>query len=163
MSKKTFSVGIVFFMMGCAHPPLAPSVPVMPGPGKPFDLFVQEEDDCRNFARNRVGVSPGDQANTDMVTDAAVGTVVGAAAGTAIGGITGHPGTGAIVGAGAGLIEGTAIGANSGYMDSWSLQRRYDVAYEQCMYARGNQIPGVPNRVAPPPPPPPAPPPPPYR
>jgi hypothetical protein len=40
----------------------------------------------------------------------------------------------------------------------WALQRRYDIAYMQCMYARGNQIPGVSQTytgTAPPPPPPP--------
>ena len=31
---------------------------------------------------------------------------------------------------------------------SWMIQRRYDIAYQQCMYTRGNQIPGV---SAPPP------------
>jgi hypothetical protein len=39
----------------------------------------------------------------------------------------------------------------------WSVQRRYDNAYMQCMYAKGNQVPGVtrPSRMAYPPPPPP--------
>jgi hypothetical protein len=32
---------------------------------------------------------------------------------------------------------------------AWMLQRRYDIAYQQCMYARGHQIPGV-SRAAPP-------------
>jgi hypothetical protein len=27
--------------------------------------------------------------------------------------------------------------------DAWMWQRRYDIAYQQCMYARGNEIPGV--------------------
>lgn len=26
---------------------------------------------------------------------------------------------------------------------SWMVQRRYDIAYQQCMYARGHDIPGV--------------------
>jgi hypothetical protein len=26
---------------------------------------------------------------------------------------------------------------------SWMLQRRYDIAYQQCLYAKGHQIPGV--------------------
>lgn len=46
-----------------------------------------------------------------------------------------------------------------------SVQDRYDIAYQQCMYARGNQIPGVvpasrPSGMSPPPPPVSAPPPP---
>ncbi len=44
------------------------------------------------------------------------------------------------------------------YADDWTLQRRYDNAYMQCMYAKGNQVPGVGRTykegAAPPPPPP---------
>jgi hypothetical protein len=58
------------------------------------------------------------------------------------------------------------LGATSG--DSWMMQRSYDIAYQQCMYSRDNQIPGAsaPQRVPTPPPPPgapPSPPPPPGR
>ena len=49
-----------------------------------------------------------------------------------------------------------------------SLQRRYDVAFQQCMYAKGHQIPMIgryapqtQRQAAPPPPPPPGVPPPP--
>jgi hypothetical protein len=50
------------------------------------------------------------------------------------------------------------MGAAGG--DSWVMQRSYDIAYQQCMYSRGNQIPGGPAPApsgppAPPPPPPP--------
>ncbi|HQP55162.1 MAG TPA: hypothetical protein PLN83_03555, partial [Syntrophorhabdus sp.] len=42
----------------------------------------------------------------------------------------------------------------------WELQRQYDIAYSQCMYAKGNQVPGVvkrqPQADVPPPPPPPS-------
>ncbi len=44
--------------------------------------------------------------------------------------------------------------------DAWMMQRRYDIAYQQCMYSRGNMIPGAsppPGGSAPPPPPPPPP------
>jgi hypothetical protein len=41
---------------------------------------------------------------------------------------------------------GQQIGASGG--DSFMMQRSYDIAYQQCMYSRGNQIPG-----GPPPPP----------
>jgi hypothetical protein len=55
---------------------------------------------------------------------------------------------------------GQQVGAGG---DSWMMQRSYDIAYQQCMYSRDNQIPGVsaPGRVPGPPPPPGAPPPPP--
>ena len=35
-----------------------------------------------------------------------------------------------------------------------NLQQRYDLAYSQCMYSRGNQVPGFQPSYAPPPPPP---------
>jgi hypothetical protein len=65
------------------------------------------------------------------------------------------------VGAGGGLLTGTAAGAPAGAGSSGALQQRYDIAYVQCMYAKGNQVPGVAAAhspsVAPPPPPPEAP------
>ena len=33
--------------------------------------------------------------------------------------------------------------------DSWMLQRRFDIAYQQCMYARGHDLPGFPRAGAP--------------
>jgi len=79
--------------------------------------------------------------------------------GAAIGAASGNPGTGAAIGAGTGLLGGTAVGAGSGQAYGWEAQRRYDIAYQQCMYAKGNQIPGGEQRSrrtypAPPPPPP---------
>lgn len=54
---------------------------------------------------------------------------------------------------------GAGIGAGAGRASGRSVQDRYDIAYQQCMYARGNQIPGVvpasrPSGMPSPPPPP---------
>ena len=62
--------------------------------------------------------------------------------GAAIGAATGNAGAGAAIGGGAGLLGGTAMGSNAGASSEYQLQRRYDIAYQQCMYAKGNQIPG---------------------
>lgn len=57
--------------------------------------------------------------------------------------------------------------ADAGYVDYYELQRRYDVSYIQCMYAKGHKVPvagsfaGKPAGEPPPPPPPPPPSPPP--
>ena len=40
-----------------------------------------------------------------------------------------------------GLLGGTAIGASRGDAYGGSVQRRYDMSYTQCMYAKGNQVP----------------------
>jgi len=37
----------LMLLAGCTSVPLGPSVAVMPAPGKPFDLFVQEEAMCQ--------------------------------------------------------------------------------------------------------------------
>ncbi len=92
---------------------------------------------------------------------ATLGTLLGGALGAAIGAAAGNPGLGAAVGAGSGLVLGTATGANAGAYTGMSMQQRYDTAYTQCMYAKGNQVPTAaqwaPRRTgyaAPPPPPP---------
>jgi outer membrane lipoprotein SlyB len=84
------------------------------------------------------------------------GTVIGAAAGAAIGSVTGRAGPGAAIGAGTGLLFGSAAGSNAAGASYYQVQRRYDQAYVQCMYAKGNQVPvragyrGPPARMAPP-------------
>lgn len=146
---------VLIMLTGCVTMPSAPSVMVMPAPGKPFDLFVQEDNRCRGFAAQQLGMTPSQATEQSAVSGAAIGTALGAAAGAAIGAAVGSPGIGAGVGAGSGLLLGTAAGASAGQSSSWTLQRRYDIAYQQCMYAHGNQVPGFPLPPAPPPPPPP--------
>lgn len=155
MHIKLLALGILAAIAGCVHVPLGPSVSVMPGPGKPFDLFVAEDNLCRRFAEQQVGMTPQQATEQNVASGAVVGTVIGAAAGTAIGAAAGDIGTGAIVGAGTGLMGGSMAGANAGYGASWTIQERYNISYEQCMYAKGNQIPGFPMAYSPPPLPPP--------
>jgi hypothetical protein len=49
-------------------------------------------------------------------------------------------------GAGAGLILGGAHGMERAHEARDTLQYRYDTAYMQCMYAKGHQVPGYPER-----------------
>lgn len=129
----------------------------MPAPGKPFDQFRADDAVCREFARQQLGVNPNEVAQQQVVTGAAAGAALGAATGALMG--HGHEGA-AGSGAGAGLIVGSAAGAGAASQSRLILQRRYDIAYEQCMYAKGNQVPGFapPRYAAPPPlPPPPSP------
>ena len=148
----------------CATVPTGPSVMVLPGTGKPFEHFQADDAACRQFALQSAGITTKKAAGDTMITGAAVGTAVGAAAGAALGAAAGNPAIGAAAGAGAGLLGGTAIGGSYADSNVHSVQRRYDVGYMQCMYAKGNQIPvsrgSVPyssNRVSTPPPPPPPP------
>jgi uncharacterized protein YcfJ len=122
-------------LAGCATAPVGPRVAVMPAPGKPFEQFAAEDQICRHYAGQSIGSTPNDSAAQNFVGAAAVGTVIGAAAGAMSGG---HGGNGAA----AGLVVGSVVGANQSGYASRDAQRRYDITYEQCMYAKGNQIPG---------------------
>ena len=147
-------------LAGCATQPMGPRVAVMPAPNKPFAVFQEDDVVCRNFAQQQsAGVA--ESANSSQVGTAIIGTVLGAGLGAAIGG-----GRGAAIGAGAGALGGTAVGSGQAERGSYTAQQLYDNAYSQCMYSRGNQVPGYVHpapAMAPPPPPPGYPPPPPPR
>jgi hypothetical protein len=137
----------VLLLGACANEPLGPTVPVMPAPNKPFDVFQGDQALCKQFASNEVA-GGAQQANNRQVGTAVVGTLLGAGLGAAIGG-----GRGAAIGAGAGALGGTAVGAGPSQGAQNSLQQRYNLAYSQCMYSRGNQVPGFQPAGYPPPPP----------
>jgi len=126
---------------GCMQVPNGPNVMVLPGAGKSFDQFNVDDAVCRNWATRQVGVRASRAANDTAVASAAAGTLLGAATGAAIGAASGNPATGAAVGAGAGLLGGSLVGAGNAEAAHGDVQHRYDVAYMQCMYAKGNQIP----------------------
>jgi outer membrane lipoprotein SlyB len=145
---------------GCATLPKGPSVMVLPAPGKPFEQFQAEDAICRQWAAQQIGQSPQGTVNQNTATGAVAGTIIGAGLGAAIGSTSGDVGAGAAIGAVSGLLLGASAGADSGRVYGWEAQRRYDIVYQQCMYAKGNQIPGLetrprPVRRIPPPPPPP--------
>lgn len=161
-------IGFVMVSLGaCATMPTGPSVMSLPGAGKNFDEFRADDTVCRQFAYEQIGgVSAQEAAQDSAVKSAVVGTALGAAAGAAIGSASGNMGSGAAIGAGAGLLFGSAVGSNYAAGSYYEAQRRYDHAYLQCMYMKGNQIPGYrrsENRSYPPPPPADYPPPPPGR
>jgi len=130
-------------MAGCATFPKGPSVMVLPPPEKPFEVFQVEDAICRQWASQQIGMSPQETSNRNITTGAIVGTLIGAGLGAAIGSTSGDMGAGAAIGAASGLLLGTASGADSARVYGWEAQRMYDIAYMQCMYAKGNQIPGT--------------------
>ncbi len=131
------AAAITAALAGCTVMPSGPSVMALPGTGKSFDQFRADDASCRQYALAQVGgVSAGQGATTSAVGTAALGTAVGAAAGAAFGG-----GRGAAIGAGAGLLAGGAVGAGTAQTSGYGIQRRYDYAYIQCMYAAGERVP----------------------
>lgn len=134
--KKMGVATLTLLMAGCATVPKGPSVAVMPGVGKSFEQFVTDDRTCRLYADQSIGTNVTDAGAANVVGGAAVGTVVGAAAGALMGG---HQEAG--TGAGVGLLAGAAMGSGNAGAVQYGMQRRYDIAYEQCMYAKGNQLP----------------------
>jgi hypothetical protein len=136
MRYSIIAVALLGGLAGCATVPNGPSVAVMPAPGKSFEQFNTEDNVCRQFAQNSIGTSASDAATDSEIKSIAVGTAIGAAAGTLMGG---HQGAGS--GAATGMLGGAAIGSGQAQYSGRETQRRYDIAYEQCMYAKGNQLP----------------------
>jgi len=151
----------------CATRPVGPRTLVMPAPNKPYEVFQQDEAFCRAMAEQQSGGNQAAQrANDDAVKGALLGTLAGAAVGAVAS--AGSGGRGAAPGAAIGAVAGTALGAGSANRSVNEIERDYDRVYVQCMYSRGNQVPGFHSPAsspasagAPPPPPAGSPPPPP--
>jgi len=145
----------VLLLGACATMPAGPSVMALPGRGKSFDAFAGNDAVCRQWTAQQAGTTPERAGGLATAERAGIGTLVGAGLGAALGAIAHNPGLGAAVGAGGGLVAGTAVGAGAGQRAADEVQHRYDAAYEQCMYAKGNQVPGVtpapPAAIIPPP------------
>jgi hypothetical protein len=132
----------VLALGACAvAPPQGPSVAAMPGQGKSYEAFQQDDGYCRQIASQSVGgVSASQAASDSAVGSAAVGTALGAAAGALIGAAAGNPGAGAAIGAGAGLLGGASVGGANAQVSGAQVQNRYDTTYAQCIFAHGNTV-----------------------
>ena len=104
-------------LAGCAMAPLGPTVRVMPGPYKPFEVFQRDQFECTQYADSMVA------GQAEVANNRALGA--------------------------------TVVGAAGSDEANYPIQRRYDIAYAQCMYSKGNQVPGYarPRSLPPPPPP----------
>ena len=141
MSRLGLSVGLLALVAGCATRPIGPSTMVMPAPNKPFEVFTADDNYCRQFANQQSGgTAAAEKANEEATRGAILGTLAGAAIGAVAS--AGSGGRGAAPGAAIGAVAGTAIGAGEANRSVAQIQRDYDRAYVQCMYSRGNQVPG---------------------
>jgi uncharacterized protein YcfJ len=123
------------FLASCAPMPVGPTVAVMPAANKPFEIFMQDDQLCRGWAAHSVGQPGNDAAAQQLIGSTVTGAVIGALAGAAIGD---HRSAGA--GAAAGTLIGGTIGASQSAATGWNAQRSYDIAYQQCMYSKGNIV-----------------------
>lgn len=126
-------------LAGCASMPMAPTVAVMPAPGQPLGQFRSDDYNCRQYAQQQLGADPNQTAGNEVATGAVIGTVAGAALGALVGDGRGWA---TRQGAATGLVMGTAIGAGNAQNVQYNAQGRYNVAYAQCMYSHGAQVPG---------------------
>lgn len=123
-------------LSACAQTPMGPTVAVMPGPNKPFEVFQGDQVMCKQYAEGQVA-GQAENENLRAGGAALLTTALGAGLGAAIGG-----GRGAAIGAASGALGGTGIGAMTSDRGNQTIQQRYDIAFSQCMYSRGNQVPG---------------------
>jgi hypothetical protein len=140
MKRAVLTLAIISSLAACVSAPTGPTIAIMPREGKPFEVFQQEDQQCREFAANAVK-DTSNAALKEGATSAAIGAALGAAAGAVIqGGSSQNIGTGA----GIGLLGGAAMGAmnSSGKQNQGQVQ--YNIAYQQCMYSKGNQVPSYP-------------------
>jgi uncharacterized protein YcfJ len=135
-------------LAGCAPMPVGPTVAAMLAPTKPFEIFVQDDQACRGWAAHSIGQPGNEVAAQQVVGSAVAGAVIGALLGAAVGD---H--SSAAAGAAMGTLFGGSVGANQGAATAWQAQRAYDIAYQQCMYSKGNSIGGYGPYGAPPMPP----------
>ena len=121
-------------LAGCDTMPVGPTVTALQGADKGFDEFRTDDVDCRQYAYAQVReamAASADHASGVMSTapSSAICVAVGPATdgrGPAVAG----PRTGS-------LIDGTDAAQFAGY----GLQQRYNCAYVQCMYIKGDRVP----------------------
>ncbi len=133
--------GLAALLAGCATTPMGPTITVMPGPGKSFSAFAADQEVCKAYAAQQVQ-GEAQSANQQAAVGGAVTTVLGTGVGALLGAAGGNAGTGAAIGAGVGAGGGALYGAYHSQQQQGSIQSQYDSAYAQCMYAKGNQVPG---------------------
>jgi hypothetical protein len=148
MARAISAVGVVsvLALSACAvAPPQGPSVMALPAQGKSFEAFQQDDVSCRGFATQQTGgASAAQAANNSAVGSALLGTALGAGLGAALGSVGGAVGAGAAIGGATGLLAGSAIGAGNAQASGGNVQARYDTAYTQCMYSRGDSVQSAP-------------------
>ncbi len=121
----------------------------LPPQGKSFEAFQADDVTCRGFASQQTGgASAAQAANNSAVGSALLGTALGAGVGAAIGSVGGAVGAGAAIGGATGLLAGSAIGAGNAQAAGGNVQARYDTAYTQCMYSKGDTVQSAPGGYA---------------
>ncbi|CAI3951607.1 MULTISPECIES: glycine zipper family protein [Commensalibacter] len=132
-------IGAILALTSCAETPMGPQVQITPPPGKTFEQFLAEKQDCQKYAANDVHGQASHQ-NKRAIIGGVLATAAGAGLGGALGGASG-----AGIGAAGGALGG-GLGATSYSQGKQvGIQTQYDQTYTACMVARGNKM--TPNAV----------------
>ncbi len=135
--KRLITLLVAWILTACVNLPTGPSLMALPGSGKSFDQFRQDDKECREYAYQQIeGDTPRQSSRTSGVQSAVIGSGLGAAGGAAIGG-----GEGAAIGAGLGLLAGALFGTSSATSSGNASQQSYDNNYIPCMYVKGHTVP----------------------
>ena len=131
------SIGIAV-LTACVSAPTGPTITIMPREGKSFEEFKKDDEECRAFAAQSVK-----EGNTAALKEGAISAATGAAIGAAAGALyQGGSSTNVGTGAAIGMVGGAAVGAMGASSKETQAQTQYNTAYQQCMYTKGNQVPG---------------------
>jgi hypothetical protein len=126
-------------LAACVAPPVAPTIPVAPGPSTTLDRFDADQATCQQYAAAQIAPAAA-AANNWAVGGALLGAALGAGLGAGIGAAAGSAGRGAAIGAASGGALGIIGSAGGAPFAQGSLQQRYDIMYGQCMAAHGNSV-----------------------
>jgi hypothetical protein len=129
------AAALFIVLAGCVPTAMAPTVVVTPGPGKSAAAFAADQSGCSALANQQI--APAIQAaNNQIVGNALLGATLG-------GGSTATAGaSNSAVGANAAAGAATA-GATNAQTAQATLQHQFNITYSQCMYAKGDIVPGL--------------------
>ncbi len=122
-------------LAGCVPQTMAPTVVVTPGPSKSSADFATDLTGCSAQANQQM--APAVQAaNNQIVGNALLGAAFGSSTSAAAGASNNAAGA-------TGAATGVAAGAAAAQTAQVTLRQQFNVAYSQCMYAKGDIVPGM--------------------
>jgi len=133
------ALAAIISLPACVAPPMAPTIPVAPGPSTTLDIFDSDQAACQQYAAAQISPAVA-AASYQAVGGALLGAALGAGLGAGIGAAVGNASKGAAIGAASGGALGIIGNEDGAPYAQESLQQQYDMMYGQCMAAHGNSV-----------------------